>query len=231
MSCNVELSEEETLCLHQYFERVDHTEDLSFVHPAEYMAFQRIAGQVCKAGAAMLQSSCNRLLKDARESVSSQRTCPAAPNAVAVAQARPYADEARVAIDDDRSRVGMLLDELRAAFENGDPSVATALCTRDATIVSPLHGSEPASKYLSRMHSANCAMRLSLHDLRTNVEGRLQALGHLRIAGNRAIGEEAEDEVEIFDVAVNIDEEQAKIRSVIVFQRLRVDLRESELTA
>lgn len=237
MSCNIELSEEETLCLHRYFERVDDTQDLSFVHPAEYMAFQRIAGQVCKTGAAMLQASCNRLLENARESASRGTEWPSASSGVAASacrssvaatgptfnamEASPTSEATPDAFEETRIRI--LLCELRAAFEHGDLADAKALCAHDAQVVSPSHGAEPASAFLTRTFASRGPARLRLHEVRTNIEGRPQALGHLSYDESRAGGFEARDDVEVLDVAINIDAQRTRVRSMIVLSRPRAE--------
>ncbi len=50
----------------EYFERLGETDDLSFVHPAEYLALQRIAGQICKGTSAMFKPEYNELLAAVR---------------------------------------------------------------------------------------------------------------------------------------------------------------------
>jgi len=63
----IEITEEESLILFEYFERFDETDDLSFTHPAEYIALQKIAGQVCKCSPAMFQENYKEQLQKARE--------------------------------------------------------------------------------------------------------------------------------------------------------------------
>jgi hypothetical protein len=63
---NVKLTEDEALVLFEYFERFDETDDLSFRHAAEYIALQRLAGQICKTTSAMFKPEYERLLADAR---------------------------------------------------------------------------------------------------------------------------------------------------------------------
>lgn len=63
----IEITEAETLVLFEYFERFDETDDLSFVHPAEYIALQKIAGQICKGTSAMFQASYKEQLIKARK--------------------------------------------------------------------------------------------------------------------------------------------------------------------
>ena len=67
----VTLTEDEALVLFEYFERFDNTDDLSFCHAAEYIALQRLAGQICKTTSAMLKPEYERLLADARGRIAS----------------------------------------------------------------------------------------------------------------------------------------------------------------
>ena len=232
MSCNVELSPEETLCLHQYFERVDETEDLSFRYPAEYMAFQRIAGQVCMASAAMLQENYDRLLKTARPSIA--RDKPQAPSSPefaprtrthAIARGTPAGTaclasralvDASVAILADESREEILLREVRVAFELGDVAAAASLFARDARVVSPFRGCDIARDFLTDVVSAAGGARLAFHEVRTNVEGRRQAHGTFVYDGWRSDEGEIAGDADAFDVVVNIEAESARIQSMIV---------------
>jgi len=241
MSCNVELTEEETLCLHQYFERVDETEDLSFLHPAEYMAFQRIAGQVCKASSAMLESNYNKLLELARHSVAhgataewtslKAATCAtrrpiAAPNSPEPSPAPHLASDSLVSDVDaaclertlasSETRVETLLRECRVAFETGDLDKAVALFALDARIVSPFHGCQTARAFLSRIVAASGGARLTFHDHRTNVEGRPQALGYFLYDGWRSDPDDAAEDVDVFNVVLNIDAASTRIRSMLI---------------
>lgn len=241
MSCNVELTEEETLCLHQYFERVDETEDLSFLHPAEYMAFQRIAGQVCKASSAMLASNYNKLLELARHSVAhgatagwtslKSATCatrrpieapkPHEPSSGQQSESDSLVDNAAPAhlerpLPSSETRVEALLRECRAAFETGDLDKAVALFARDARIVSPFHGCQTARAFLSRIVAASGGARLTFHDIRTNVEGRPQALGYFLYDGWRSDPDDAAEDVDVFNVVLNIDSASTGIRSMII---------------
>jgi hypothetical protein len=60
------ISEDEALVLGEYFNRFDDSGDLSFRHPAEYLAFQRIAGQVDATTPAFFSKNYNELLQAAR---------------------------------------------------------------------------------------------------------------------------------------------------------------------
>ena len=234
MSCNVELTEEETLCLHQYFERVDETEDLSFLHPAEYLAFQRIAGQVCKASSAMLESNYNKLLELARHSVAHGATAEwASLKSATCATLRPIqaptprvsSPERQLALPDDalavpsaKPRVEALLRECRAAFETGNLDKAIALFARDARIVSPFRGCETAHAFLPRIFAASGGARLTFHEIRTNVEGRPQALGYFLYDGWRSDPDDAAEDVDVFNVVLNIDAASTGIQSMIILQ-------------
>jgi len=65
----IELTEDEALVLFEYFERADSTGDRGFTHPAEYLAMQRVASQVCKATSAMFDPAYAGLLAAARARV------------------------------------------------------------------------------------------------------------------------------------------------------------------
>ena len=65
----IEITEEESLVLFEFFERFDDTEELYFVHPAEYIALQKIAGQVCTGSPAMFQENYREQLEEARENI------------------------------------------------------------------------------------------------------------------------------------------------------------------
>lgn len=241
MSCNVELTEEETLCLHQYFERVDETEDLSFLHPAEYMAFQRIAGQVCKASSAMLESNYNKLLELARHSVAhgataewtslKSATCATRPPIEAPKSHEPSPGQQMASdslvnnvacahlertLPSGETRVEALLRECRAAFETGDLDKAVALFLRDARIVSPFHGCQTAHAFLPGIVAASGGARLTFHDIRTNVEGRPQALGYFLYDGWRPDPNDAAEDVDMFNVVLNIDSASTGIQSMII---------------
>lgn len=66
----IEISEEEALVLFEFFERFDDTGQLLFVHAAEYIALQNIAGQVTKGSSAMFQPDYKNSLDKARDKVS-----------------------------------------------------------------------------------------------------------------------------------------------------------------
>ena len=63
---SISLSEDDAVVLFEYFSRFDDTDDLSFRHPAEYLALQRLAGQIDKTTSAMFKSNYDELLKAAR---------------------------------------------------------------------------------------------------------------------------------------------------------------------
>jgi len=62
-------SEDEALVLFDYFSRFDETHDLSFRHPGEYIALQRLANQIDKTTSTMFESDYMQLLATARERV------------------------------------------------------------------------------------------------------------------------------------------------------------------
>ncbi len=51
----LQIPEDEALVLFAYFSRFDETGDLSFRHPAEYIALQRLAGQIDQTTPAMFR--------------------------------------------------------------------------------------------------------------------------------------------------------------------------------
>ena len=60
------ISEDEALVLGEYFNRFDDTGDLSFRHPAEYLALQRIASQVGATTPVFFRRNYEELLQAAR---------------------------------------------------------------------------------------------------------------------------------------------------------------------
>ena len=60
------VSEDEAVVLFEFFERFDDKDELYFVHPAEYIALQRLAGQICKTTSAMFASNYSEILDAAR---------------------------------------------------------------------------------------------------------------------------------------------------------------------
>ena len=61
------IDEDEAVVLFAFFERFDSTEELYFVHPAEYIALQRLSGQIDKTTAAMFAPNYFEILESARE--------------------------------------------------------------------------------------------------------------------------------------------------------------------
>lgn len=234
MSCHVELTEEEILCLHQYFERVNETEDLSFLYPAEYVAFQRIAGQVCKASAAMLKSNYNRLIELARQSVgggaSGDWTAPKA-NARGMSQPRmdapafgapksaqlPAIAGDRLAVPAAEPYIEALLRDCVTVFEAGDVEKAFALFSFDARVVSPFRGCQTAREFLSQVVAESGGARITFHEMRANVEGRPQALGYFLYDGWRTSADDrVMDDVDVFNLVLNVDAWGTSIQSMIV---------------
>ncbi len=65
----LKISEDEALVLFEYFERFDETDELLFRHPAEYIALQRLAGQIDKTTSAMFKPHYEQLLAAARQRI------------------------------------------------------------------------------------------------------------------------------------------------------------------
>jgi hypothetical protein len=63
------ISEDEALVLDEYFNRFDDTGDLSFRHPAEYVALQKIASQVDATTPAFFSKNYHQLLQAARDRI------------------------------------------------------------------------------------------------------------------------------------------------------------------
>jgi hypothetical protein len=68
-STTVELSEDESLVLFEFFERFGDTGRLYFVHPAEYLALMRVSAQIDKGTSAMFEKKYEDLLFQARERI------------------------------------------------------------------------------------------------------------------------------------------------------------------
>ena len=51
----LKISEDEALVLFEYFSRFDETHDMSFRHPAEYLALQHLAVQINKTTSTMFK--------------------------------------------------------------------------------------------------------------------------------------------------------------------------------
>ena len=63
------ISEDEAVVLFEFFERFDDTEELYFVHAAEYIALQKLAGQFHKTTSAMFAPNYSEILANARERI------------------------------------------------------------------------------------------------------------------------------------------------------------------
>lgn len=228
MSLNLELSEEEALCLHRYFERVDETEDLSFCHPAEYLAFQRIAGQVVRAGTALLKSRCETALDMARHSVArSFAVGPPANDAriarppVVVSMAPRVPPERRLPSrvpDAHASRAEAIVRECIGCFEARDVERTDRLFAVDARIVSPHFGCSTARAFLSRVARTPAAARMTLHGVFTNIEGRPQATGYFLYDGwhGRANCGGHDERHGVFNYVLNVDPGVTRIQSMII---------------
>jgi hypothetical protein len=66
---HIMISEDEALVLFEFLERFENTENLSFIHPAEYVALMKISAQIDKEIAAMFKSDYSTLLESARQRV------------------------------------------------------------------------------------------------------------------------------------------------------------------
>jgi hypothetical protein len=231
MPFNVELTEDETRCLQRYFERVDETEDLSFMHPEEYLAFQRIAGQVCRAGQAMPESE--REPEPIAEAISQAgiEEVGAASSAGRIrglrnhsASARPGAFQA--GMDDGdvvvaaTSKVQALVASCIRAFESGDPLAALSLFADDARVFSPFLGYCPASVFVPKVVGPGGA-RLTLHDVLTNLEGRPQAVGYFLFERGAADDASKRGRSDVFYYVLNIDASNNVVRSMIVLDSWR----------
>lgn len=66
---NLEITEDEAIVLHEFFERFDETGKLEFEHPAEYLAVQKLSGQIDKTTSAMFKPEYIELLSEARKRI------------------------------------------------------------------------------------------------------------------------------------------------------------------
>ena len=225
MPFNIELSDQETRCLQRYFERVDETEDLSFLHPEEYLAFQRIAGQVCSAGCAAdalehsilwygqrdRASDAASVLAYGTETRQSGARCVFAAKAV---EWEEYGDGAVA----EQATVHTLVAQCLRAFEAGDPAAVLALFADDARVFSPFLGYGSARDFVSSV-VGSVGARLTLHDVLTNREGRPQAVGYLLLEGCGDGDDSAAGDV--FYYVLNIDASRNVVRSMIMLDTWR----------
>ena len=65
----LKLTEDEAITLFEYFSRFDETDSLKFEHPAEYIALQRLSGQIEKTTSAMFKPEYKQLLTNARNNI------------------------------------------------------------------------------------------------------------------------------------------------------------------
>lgn len=65
----IKLNEDEAIVLFEYFNRFDGTDSLSFEHAAEYLALQKLAGQIDQTTAAMFKPNYKELLEQARSRI------------------------------------------------------------------------------------------------------------------------------------------------------------------
>jgi hypothetical protein len=235
MSFNVELTEEETLCLHRYFERVDETEDLSFHNPAEYLAFQRIAGQISRASSKVLKTSHDKLLDVARRAVmrgfggdipapmfsrrlASQITAPCSSHPPAPRQETSASADDTSEAPSAAFRAEAVALQCMAAFDTGDVDKIIDLFSMDARVVSPFLGCLTARKFLPKVMGTSSRARLTFHDVLTNREGRPQALGYFLYGGWQTDkrGDAAVERHGVFNYVLNIDPSARCIHSMIV---------------
>ena len=64
------LSEDEAIVLFELFERFEETNSLKLEHAAEWIAIQKLSGQIDKTTSAMFDPKYDELLKMARERIS-----------------------------------------------------------------------------------------------------------------------------------------------------------------
>ena len=65
----IKLNEDEAIVLFEYFNRFDDTDSLAFEHVAEYLALQKLSGQIDKTTAAMFKLNYKELLEQARSRI------------------------------------------------------------------------------------------------------------------------------------------------------------------
>jgi hypothetical protein len=238
MPLHVELTDEETRCLHRYFERVDETDDLSFRHPGEFLAFQRIASQVCRASAAKFARNYAKLLSFARTFVTRS---PAPRHSLATAGANAgespgasahfSSSETRDVIDcDDRARSNdsspdgaiaaaarSIVDACVAAFDERDTQTLIALFADDARVFSPFFGYQDAGRFLADVFGRRSGAKLTQHGIVTNIEGRPQALGYFLLDSEAAhFGASEAGSGDVFYYVMNLDATASAIQSMIV---------------
>lgn len=65
----LQVTEDEALVLSEFFHRFDETDTLEFKHPAEYLALQKLAGQIDRTTPAVFSSRYESLLEAARSRI------------------------------------------------------------------------------------------------------------------------------------------------------------------
>jgi hypothetical protein len=70
MDYSLTITEDEAVVLFEYFTRFDDSGDLSFRHPAEYLALQRLSAQIDRTTSAMFKENYAELLDAARSRIS-----------------------------------------------------------------------------------------------------------------------------------------------------------------
>ena len=66
---NLNINEDEAIVLFEFFSRFDETDKLEFKHPAEYLALQKLSGQIDKTTSAMFKPEYIKLLSEARSRI------------------------------------------------------------------------------------------------------------------------------------------------------------------
>lgn len=214
MPFSVELSEEETECLQRYFERVDETEDFSFHHPTEPLAFRSLIGQL----------STEALQTDAPGGIARLRRVIARMAGRGVFARGPARNAAREAPSNAqspsvsasmraRAARGIVHDCIRA-FASNDRAALVAIFVRDAHVVTPFHGRKTVPDFLQAVLAAPGGARLTCHALRRNIEGRPQALGYFI---HESWSAQDASQAGVFNCVLNISAQVDGIQSMIVF--------------
>lgn len=63
---SIKVNEDEAIVLFEYFNRFDDTDSLAFEHAAEYLALQKLAGQIDQTTSAMFKPNYRQILEQAR---------------------------------------------------------------------------------------------------------------------------------------------------------------------
>ena len=65
----LEITEDEAIVLFDFFSRFDETDKLEFEHPAEYLALEKLSGQIEMTTAAIFKPEYKELLSEARKRI------------------------------------------------------------------------------------------------------------------------------------------------------------------